>query len=109
AAWIFYLIAALGSTIGQIWVGVQTPPWPDGLDWWWRALFVAPFAAVIDLGGVVTSAFADWRQRLGEAAYGWRVLSLGSATVGVAINILGHRDVPYLATVFGGLGVFAYP
>lgn len=108
AAWAFYVIAALGSTIGQIWVGVQTPPWPDGFDWWWRAALVAPFAAVIDIGGVVTSAFADWRQRLGEAAYGWRVLSAGSVTVGVAINVLGHRDVPYLATVFGGLGVFAY-
>jgi hypothetical protein len=108
AAWIFYVIAALGSTIGQIWVGVAIPPWPDGLDWWWRVLFVAPFAAVIDLGGVVTSAFADWRQRLGESAYGWRILSAGSVTVGVAINIIGHHDVPYLAVVFGGLGVFAY-
>jgi hypothetical protein len=108
AAWMFYIIAAVGSTIGQIWVGVQTPPWPDDLEWWWRALLVTPFAAVIDLGGVVTSAFADWRQRLGESAYGWRALSAGSVTVGVAINVLGHRDVPYLAVVFGGLGVFAY-
>jgi hypothetical protein len=75
--------------------------------WWWRAVLVAPFAAVIDLGGVVTSAFADARQRLGESAYGWRILSAGSVTVGVAINVAGH-DVPYLAVVFGGLGVFAY-
>jgi len=108
AAWVFYAIAALGSTIGQIWVGVTTPPWPADLDWWWRAALVAPFAAVIDLGGVVTSAFADARQRLGETAYGWRILSLASVTTGVAINILGHTDVPYLAVVFGGLGVFAY-
>src|SRR5205823_7845832 len=48
------------------------------------------------------------RRRLGEAAYGWRILSAGSVTTGVAINILGHADVPYLAAVFGGLGVFAY-
>src|SRR5262245_41354579 len=75
AAWVFYAIAALGSTIGQIWVGVTTPPWPADLDWWWRAALVAPFAAVIDLGGVVTSAFADARQRLGETAYDWRILS----------------------------------
>ena len=108
AAWVFYVVAALGSTIGQIWVGVQTPPWPDGLDWRWRALLVAPFAAVVDLGGAVTSAFADWRQRLGEAAYGWRALSASSVTVGVAINVLGHADVPYLAVVFGTLGTFAY-
>jgi hypothetical protein len=108
AAWVFYAIAALGSTIGQIWVGVDTPPWPAQLDWWWRAAMVAPFAAVIDLGGVVTSAFADARQRLGESAYGWRILSAGSVTTGVGINVLGHADVPYLAVVFGCLGVFAY-
>jgi hypothetical protein len=108
AAWVFYAIAALGSTIGQIWVGVDTLPWPAQLDWWWRAAMVVPFAVVIDLGGVVTSAFADARQRLGETAYGWRILSAGSVTTGVAINILGHADVPYLAVVFGGLGVFAY-
>lgn len=108
AAWLFYVIAALGSTVGQIWVGVSVPPWPDGLPWWTKILFVLPFAVVIDLGGVVASAFADWRQRLGEAAYGWRTLSAASVTAGVAINILGHADVPYLAVVFGGLGVFAY-
>jgi hypothetical protein len=107
-AWIFYVIAALGSTIGQVWVGVDSAPWPPGLPWWWRAVLVAPFATVIDLGGVVTSAFADWRQRLGERAYGWRGLSAGAVTVAVAINVIGHRDVPYLAVVFGGLGVFAY-
>jgi hypothetical protein len=108
AAWVFYVIAATGSSIGQIWVGVQTPPWPTHLGWVWRAIMVTPFAAVIDLGGVVTSAFADARQRLGETAYGWRILSAGAVTTGVAINILGHADVPYLAIVFGGLGVFAY-
>jgi hypothetical protein len=108
AAYVFYAIAAAGSTIGQIWVGVTTPPWPADLPWWWRAAMVAPFAAVIDLGGVVTSAFADARRRLGESAHGWRTLSAGSVTTGVAINILGHADVPYLAVVFGGLGVFAY-
>jgi hypothetical protein len=107
-AWVFYVVAALGSTIGQVWVGVTTIPWPADLDWWWRALMVTPFAAVIDLGGVVTSAFADDRRRRGEAGYGWRILSIGSVTTGVAINIIGHADVPYLAAVFGGLGVFAY-
>ncbi|MDT5027533.1 MAG: hypothetical protein QOE61_3959 [Micromonosporaceae bacterium] len=107
-AWVFYVIAALGSTIGQVWVGVTTPPWPAELDWWWRALIVLPFATIIDLGGVVTSAFADDRRRRGEAGYGWRILSIGSVTTGVAINIIGHADVPYLAAVFGGLGVFAY-
>jgi hypothetical protein len=108
AAWVFYAIAALGSTIGQMWVGVQAPPWPAGLAWWWRAVMVAPFAVVIDLGGVVTSAFADARRRLGETAYGWRILSACSVTTGVSINVVGHTDVPYLAVVFGGLGIFAY-
>lgn len=107
-AWAFYVVAATGSTIGQIWVGVQAPPWPTGIDWWWRAVLVAPFAAVIDLGGVVTSAFADARQRLGEAAYAWRALSAVSVTTGVAINVVGHAHVPYLAVMFGALGCFAY-
>ncbi len=107
-AWIFYVIAAGGSTIGQIWVGIDTPPWPDHTPWWLRAIVVLPFAVVIDLGGVVAAAFADARRRLGEAATLWRVLSACSVTVGVAINIVGHHQVPYLAVVFGGLGVFAY-
>ncbi|GIF02013.1 hypothetical protein [Paractinoplanes rishiriensis] len=108
AAWAFYLIAAAGSSVGQIWVAVTTPPWPDTIAWWWRALLVLPFAVVIDLGGVVTAAFADTRRRLGENATGWRLLSAGSAVLAVAINVIGHHHTPYLAAVFGGLGVFAY-
>ncbi|WP_203708511.1 hypothetical protein [Asanoa iriomotensis] len=108
AAWAFYTVAALGSSIGQIWVGVETPPWPDGMPLWLRAILALPFAVVIDLGGVVCSGFADTRQRLGENAYGWRILSAGSVTLAVGINIVGHAGSPYLATVFGGLGVFAY-
>jgi hypothetical protein len=108
AAWAFYAIAALGSSIGQIWVGTDTPPWPDTVPLWLRALLVLPFAVVIDLGGVVCSGFADSRQRLGENAYGWRILSAASVTLAVGINVVGHAGSPYLATVFGGLGVFAY-
>jgi hypothetical protein len=108
AAWTFYVIAAIGSSIGQIWVGVDTPPWPATVPVWTRVLLVAPFAIVIDLGGAVASAFADSRRRLGEAAYGWRILSAASVTLAVGINVVGHAGSPYLATVFGGLGVFAY-
>jgi hypothetical protein len=108
AAWTFYAIAALGSSIGQIWVGTDRPPWPDTAPLWLRALLVLPFAVVIDLGGVVCSAFADSRQRLGENAYGWRILSAASVTLAVGINVVGHFSSPYLAVVFGGLGVFAY-
>ncbi|GIH16119.1 hypothetical protein [Rugosimonospora africana] len=108
AAWIFYTIAAAGSSIGQIWVGVTIPPWPATMPWWARALLVLPFAVVVDLGGVVTAAFADARRRLGETALGWQVLSTASATGAVGINIVGHHDIPYLAVVFGGLGTFAY-
>jgi hypothetical protein len=108
AAWAFYLIAALGSSIGQIWVGVEVPPWPDALPLWARVLLVMPFAIVIDLGGAVASAFADARRRLGETAFGWRLLSAASVALAVSINIVGHASSPYLATVFGGLGIFAY-
>jgi hypothetical protein len=108
AAWLFYTVAALGSTIGQIWVAATVPPWPATTPWWLRALLALPFAVVIDLGGVVTAAFGDARRRLAESASGWRLLSAGSVTLGVTINVLGHRHTPYLAAAFGGLGVFAY-
>ncbi|GIH05704.1 hypothetical protein Rhe02_37710 [Rhizocola hellebori] len=108
AAWCFYAIAALGSSIGQIWVGVEVPPWPDTVPVWVRAVLVLPFAIVIDLGGAVSAGMADWRQRLGESAYGWRILSAASVVVGVGINVVGHASVAYLAVVFGGLGCFAY-
>jgi hypothetical protein len=108
AAWVFYAIAALGSSVGQIWVGVITPPWPVEIAWWWRALLVAPFAVVIDLAGAVSAAFADKRRRLGERAYDWRIVSAVAITIAVAINVVGHRHVPYLAVVFGGLGSLAY-
>jgi hypothetical protein len=108
AAFVFYTIAALGSSIGQIWVGVVTPPWPPTVPWWLRAILVLPFAVVLDLGGVVTAAFADWRQRTGERAYGWRVLSATWIAVGVAINVVGHAATVYLSVVFGALGSFAY-
>ena len=55
AAWAFYAVAALGSSIGQIWVGVEAPPWPDTMPLWLRALLALPFAVVIDLGGIVCS------------------------------------------------------
>jgi hypothetical protein len=108
AAFVFYAIAALGSSIGQIWVGVVTPPWPPAVPWWLRAILVLPFAVVLDLGGVVTAAFADWRQRKGERAYSWRGLSATWIAVGVGINIVGHAASVYLAIVFGALGSFAY-
>ncbi|WP_051366879.1 hypothetical protein [Hamadaea tsunoensis] len=108
AAYIFYVVAALGSSIGQVWVGVEVPPWPPTLPLWVRALLVLPFALVIELGGAVASGFADTRRRLGETAYGWRVLSAASVALAVGINVVGHAGSPYLAVVFGGLGVFAY-
>jgi hypothetical protein len=61
-AWAFYVIAAIGSAIGQIWVGVSVLPWPATVPLPIRVLLVAPFAVVIDFFGVVASAFADWRQ-----------------------------------------------
>lgn len=108
AAYAFYSVAALGSSIGQIWVGVEVPPWPATIPIWARIMLVLPFAIVLEVGGAVTSAFADTRRRLGENAYGWRILSAASVTLAVGINIIGHASSPYLATVFGGLGTFAY-
>jgi hypothetical protein len=108
SAWVFYAIAALGSSIGQTWVGVDVSPWPGWMPLWARILAVAPFALVIDLGGAVAAAFADARRRLGENAYGPRIVSAIAAACAVAINIVGHFATPYLAVMFGGLGVMAY-
>jgi hypothetical protein len=108
SAWVFYAIAALGSSIGQTWVGVDISPWPSWMPLWARILAVAPFALVIDLGGAVAAAFADARRRLGENAYGPRIVSAIAAACAVAINIVGHHGNPYLAVMFGGLGVMAY-
>ncbi len=107
-AYWFYGIAAVGSSIGQIWAVAAAPVWPDTIDVWIRIAAVAPFAIVIDLAGVVTSAFADTRRGLGEAAYGWRALSLFSVAVAVGINIAGHLDAIQYAVAFGFLGVLAY-
>ncbi|MFI6079112.1 hypothetical protein ACIA5C_47165 [Actinoplanes sp. NPDC051343] len=108
SAWVFYAIAALGSSIGQTWVGVDVSPWPGWMPLWASILAVAPFALVIDLGGAVAAAFADARRRLGENAYGPRIVSAVAAACAVAINIVGHFTTPYLAVMFGGLGVLAY-
>ncbi len=107
-AYWFYAVAALGSSIGQIWAMAAAPIWPETVPTWIRVTAVAPFAVVIDLAGVVTSAFADARRRLGEAAYGWRILSVFSVAVAVGINIAGHLDAPQYAIAFGFLGVLAY-
>ena len=107
-AYWFYAVAALGSSIGQIWAMAAAPIWPDTVPTWIRVAAVAPFAIVIDLAGVVTSAFADARRRLGESAYGWRILSVFSVAVAVGINIAGHLDAIQYAVAFGFLGVLAY-
>jgi hypothetical protein len=107
-AWVFYVVAAIGSAIGQIWVGVSVLPWPDTFPFLIRVAIVTPFAVVIDFAGVVAAAFADWRQRKGEPARGWRAMSGGAATLAVVINLIGHAHVIYLAVAFGSLGVFAY-
>jgi hypothetical protein len=71
--------------------------WPPTLPWWLRAILVLPFAVVPDLGSVVTAAFADWRQRKAERAYGWRVLSASWIAIGVGINVVGDAATVYLS------------
>ena len=107
-AYWFYAVAAVGSSIGQIWAMAAAPIWLDTVPVWIRVAAVAPFAIVLDLAGVVTSAFADTRRRIGEAAYGWRTLSVFSVAVAVGINIAGHRDTIQYAAAFGFLGILAY-
>ncbi|MEU8001555.1 hypothetical protein AB0B66_10380 [Catellatospora sp. NPDC049111] len=103
-----YNVAALGSWIGQIWAGATNLPWPEPFPLWLRLLIVAPFALVIDLGGVATMAIADWRRSEGESALFWRILSFVWLGLAVGINIIGHLDLPLLAVGFGFLGAGAF-
>ncbi|MEV0453772.1 hypothetical protein [Catellatospora methionotrophica] len=103
-----YNVAALGSWIGQTWAGTTNLPWPDDFPLWLRVIVVAPFALVVDLGGVATMAIADWRRSEGEDAWFWRIVSVVWLAVAVGINVIGHLDLPMLAVGFGFLGTMAF-
>ncbi|MFB6726766.1 hypothetical protein ACFCV3_41735 [Kribbella sp. NPDC056345] len=110
-AYAFYGVAATAALVGQVWAAVNHIPWPQtGFSTFGKIALVAPAVAVIELGGVATSALADVRRRRGENAYGYRTMSLFAALVALIFNVWGHwaPDERFLAFGFGGLSAFAY-
>jgi len=104
----FYVTAAAGAAIGQVWVAMTHIPWPDGLPVGWRLAAVLPFALCLELLAMVLAAMADQRMRMGERALGFRAFSAAVAVLAVGIIVAGHWGDPYTVTAFGGLSVSAY-
>lgn len=103
----FYATAATGAVIGQTWVAVKHVPLPVPHPMV-AALVVLPFAACLELLGMATAALADQRQRAGERAVGFRVLSMLVAALAVLIILVGHWDHLYVALGFGVFSASAY-
>src|SRR5262249_60794447 len=80
----FYAAVALIALAGQTGAAVE---W---LHWW--PLFALAAVAAVEFGGIVLSAYADHRRRLGERAWAARALSAAVAAGAVAVNWLGHHD-----------------
>jgi hypothetical protein len=104
----FYGVAVVFALVGQVWAGVEKIPFPGDMALAMKILIVAPAMAVIELAGVATSHQADLRRRLGEQAYGYRVLSLLAAVIAAGFNLAGHWGQWFPAIGFTGLSVFAY-
>jgi hypothetical protein len=104
----FYIAGAATALIGQVWAGVEHVPFPDDVPTWGRIGLVAAPVAVLELGGVATSAMADLRRRKGEDALSFRIMSGLTAVTAVGFNVVGHLNELYLAVGFGGLSAFAY-
>src|SRR5262249_44685985 len=80
----FYTAVAVIALAGQTGAAVE---W---LHWW--PLFALAAVAAVEFGGIVLSAYADHRRRLGERAWAARALSAAVAAGAVAVNWLGHHD-----------------
>jgi len=107
-AYVFYGLAAGAAVIGQVWVAVEHIPWPPGWPMWVRVAVVAPFALCLELLGMVTSALADQRMRLGERALGLRAFSVTVAIVAVSVIVAGHWPDVYLVVGFGAFSGAAF-
>jgi hypothetical protein len=104
----FYGAGALSALVGQVWAAASHVPFPPTVPIWARWVIVTPAVAVIEIGGVAMTARADLRRRLGENAYGYRVLSAAVACFAVAFNWIGHDPGSWLAFWFAGFSSMAY-
>lgn len=95
----FYVVVLLTALVGQA-TGVHDHfGWPLG--------FSVVAVAVVELGGVVLFAWADYRRRLGERAMAARMLSAAVAAGAVALTLATHRDA-VKAAFFAGMSCLGY-
>lgn len=99
ALFVFYGVVAAVALAGQTGAAVE---W---LGWWLPA--AAGAVAAAEFGGIVLSAYADHRRRLGERALAARVLSAAVAAGAVAVNWFGHRD-HMQGAFFAGMSALGY-
>lgn len=95
----FYAVVALLALAGQAGAAVHWLHWP-------LVTAVAAVAAA-EFGGIVLSAYADHRRRLGERALSARALSAAVAAGAVAVNWLGHAD-HLQGGFFAGMSALGY-
>jgi hypothetical protein len=95
----FYAAVALIALAGQTGAAVE---WLH-----WYLPFALAAVASVEFGGIVLSAYADHRRRLGERAYAARALSAAVAAGAVAVNWLGHHD-HLQGGFFAGMSALGY-
>jgi len=99
ALFTFYATVALIALAGQTGAAVE---WLH-----WLLPFALAAVAAAEFGGIVLSAYADHRRRLGERAYAARALSAAVAAGAVAVNWLGHHD-RLQGGFFAGMSALGY-
>ncbi|MEV4511359.1 hypothetical protein AB0K00_20580 [Dactylosporangium sp. NPDC049525] len=96
----FYTVVVTGALAGASDVAADRLAWP--------MLAAVAVVGAVEFGGVVVSAHADRRRRLGERAVAARVVSALIALGAVTVNVWGHAGNPFQAAFFGGLSALGY-
>lgn len=96
----FYAVVVTGALAGASDVAA------DRLGW--RLPAAVAVVGAVEFGGVVVSAHADRRRRIGERAISARVVSALIALGAVTVNVWGHISNPFQAAFFGGLSALGY-
>jgi hypothetical protein len=96
----FYAVVVTGALAGASDVAADRLAWP--------LIAAVAVVAAVEFGGVVVSAHADRRRRLGERAIAARTVSALIALGAVTVNVWGHAGNPFQATFFGGLSALGY-
>lgn len=97
---LFYAVVAVVALVGQTSAAVGWLNFP--------VLFALIAVAALELGGIVLSAQADHRRRLGERALAARALSAAVAVFAVGFNWFGHGDNRLAGGFFAGMSALGY-